>query len=1603
MASPGEYLDRIGALRDAGDADAADFLAERYRTLKASGAFEPPGPAPRMQVEPVSFAPPGQVEEAIRVQARELAEAEQSARGRVQAASIPIGTEERERELVAEANRPRAAALEVGRLDEPRTDSGVLPFFRPSFISDEVAYRVRTPTPSDIPFETAEAAEENREAPEDFARRYPTPYAPEVVEEGVLRTFRDPGRRGAAGEGRDPTLGEEFIEAFAQQPVMSEEQARNAERELARQQADVDRRINAGQSVPFLERNPGSLLGEVFTRPEQGAGIVESPLGASLRSTLGYISALAGEGYFSALGYEVDAEGMPVDPDDLAYQVSRLRESVGIPEVLPITTSGGLLTIPLPGFATRRERGQAEPTYFDPTSGRAVTGEGYLERVVKNVSRGRSIGDEFASTPAVRDYYATTFGDPDLAYFAGLVPDLLLPAGPGVALKATAGVGRIAAAKGLAPLSRAFVESTNAAEAASAAAKAGADYATGAGAKAVEAGQRSRSAVIADAFKRRALAATGDVRGRAADYVAAVTPGKASDARINRRVALRVLDRIGLDTDLDIVKGAVRPTSATVDAIKRDVGEALRGIADTPEEAAALEARFSRLLDRNIPDDYVLISETVAVPRVYAADARDQARNARRGVFLKTSDEVARDLARAAESSRSEDVAEALRSAAAAVAADAAENGVRYGLGQIPRSVRVRVDSALRRSAKESGVPYPRLREQLGTRSPREYADANRGRLSDSILRELEDADKWDMASPRVAALVEDAVRVGLEPRIKESVRLSRDLTAAQVALRTAESSLLANLSSSGLLATPTFRRLAAVGGVLRTETAATARAAQRMKRRGQEALRIASRDLFREVRDTGSVDVALSNLLSRYWRAAGETDVVALWGRLLGELYGEDAVRRVLPLMRQKKIGPFDSQASTPLPTVEVVRMVDRLAAEVGAVRGGTLLEPDFHRAFLRTSLEEGLRKSIAQDEKLRDMLASATTLEEATAGTIAGDAILDTMRSLRGRPGDVVDAADAGLDQLRTLTKQAALNPEEARLVEVPAEYRIGRTPTYRLYDRAAEGAERMLAEEGTELVRFLEEVPVRQRGEVGKMARDLVEFLLSTGSRNFRQRMEYGFIIPNVPTMLGRLVEMPLVALATIGGVNAAAGAGRLAQSATKQLLGRRLRGDSLESVDGIVYDSGDLERLAEVYPLGLSRLETERVGSLAGDLLRDAKKQARGKGFDYVAEYANPLDRGLFLRIAEALELGFRRSVFEARLVAGDAPEEAADVARRSLLDYDDVPDVIRDQLGRVFATASNRYGLTREAIGLLKDNPRAATAILKGTREKQRTQDPYQLHGDRLLKSAGLIDFGEEGSFYGPEVPVASLVERPLSVLRGADILASRMRDLYEAGDRLAESEVIVKTTAGDIRRNMSDPLIDGVFDVYEAFEGSQPYESQRLGETEPISDEKTFWTYALWANRKDPDRSSGEWESFLELMKPEIIPPPSGAEHATIPGAWSRQPPEGIPHILDGRDRFGDPIYLALRPGADGLRRIQIARALTPDNIERLLPLVAAMEKEPTDDQRAEADVFTSPLIPDTVGGMVSSVLLEPSGVAGVERGTEAQRRAIRAVRETIE
>ena len=39
------------------------------------------------------------------------------------------------------------------------------------------------------------------------------------------------------------------------------------------------------------------------------------------------MSAAAAEGYFSGLGYEVDEQGVPVDPDDWGYAIAEARRA----------------------------------------------------------------------------------------------------------------------------------------------------------------------------------------------------------------------------------------------------------------------------------------------------------------------------------------------------------------------------------------------------------------------------------------------------------------------------------------------------------------------------------------------------------------------------------------------------------------------------------------------------------------------------------------------------------------------------------------------------------------------------------------------------------------------------------------------------------------------------------------------------------------------------------------------------------------------------------------------------------------------------------------------------------------------------------------------------------------------------------------------------------------------------------------------------------------------------------------------------------------------------------------------------------------------------
>jgi hypothetical protein len=412
-----------------------------------------------------------------------------------------------------------------------------------------------------------------------------------IVETAEGRFYRDP----ETGELREPTALEEVRESFALQTVLGEEAAREAARR--------------GET-------PLGVLGEEVA----GAGVVETELGAALRSALGYGSALAGELYFRGLGYEVDEEGQPVDPDDFGLQIAKAREALGLPAVIRAPgEAGALYGIPLPGVATRST---SRPAYeLDPDGRRRASSvevpglledpAGFLEaetkRLAQNVASGRSIADEFRDAPEVAAYYAEVWGDPDAAYYAGIVPELFIPGGPGVTAQGAKKLGEVATKNA----TRAALGAVEAAE------------------KALEStvgvGTVDEVARGLEALQRAALEYAVEARRPIESAYALVNPGAKSDEIVARRVAERsVAATLGADVAEEVIRRAPLRGAASAEDV-------VAGLRPVLEELDVDPGPVERLVRLNMPGDFVAIGEDLAVPRALANDLELGARDFVRG------------------------------------------------------------------------------------------------------------------------------------------------------------------------------------------------------------------------------------------------------------------------------------------------------------------------------------------------------------------------------------------------------------------------------------------------------------------------------------------------------------------------------------------------------------------------------------------------------------------------------------------------------------------------------------------------------------------------------------------------------------------------------------------------------------------------------------------------------------------------------------------------------------------------------------------------------------------------------------------------------------
>ena len=103
-----------------------------------------------------------------------------------------------------------------------------------------------------------------------------------------------------------------------------------------------------------------------------------------------------------------------------------------------------------------------------------------------------------------------------------------------------------------------------------------------------------------------------------------------------------------------------------------------------------------------------------------------------------------------------------------------------------------------------------------------------------------------------------------------------------------------------------------------------------------------------------------------------------------------------------------------------------------------------------------------------------------------------------------------------------------------------------------------------------------------------------------------------MPNLPAQVGRVLKMAIVPFVTIGARNTLGAFDRAGQKALSAVTRRRLLGGGITDPAGVYYSPKMLDDLAEDYGLGVSTLETERVGSLARDLQKQAEREGAGFG-------------------------------------------------------------------------------------------------------------------------------------------------------------------------------------------------------------------------------------------------------------------------------------------------------------------------------------------------------------------------------------------------------
>ena len=1047
-----------------------------------------------------------------------------------------------------------------------------------------------------------------------------------------------------------------------------------------------------------------------------------------------------------------------------------------------------------------------------------------------------------------------------------------------------------------------------------------------------------------------------------------------------RSIATRIINQSRLEeVDRQAALAAIRASDGTEAGIAAAVQPHLQSLGDGAADAFATELRS------RIPADYVFVSERIAVPRAVSQQAGEAAQRAARDATQRSTDaqaEYLRTLAALADdtspqvSSRVAALADThfpgtagqqVRGGNLAAVQGSTSDALRKAADALEaspnRTARTSATNALRTFEDQAGIAPGTLQRRLVERAPAEVADS----LPQAIRQQVRQAENWASLEGRIQDEALEALRsqaaisaargAGLAPRT------AGELTNLQVYIRDMNPWVAATQRiNDGELA----RWVRAYIAKRPLPPASVVRAVEKVRGSAETALRSAAQQIAATAKQTGSVDRAFEDFLVRN---TADMSGEARWQKVLETLYGPPD--QTLPAARYL----FRDLDAVPV-TVDNIKVLNAKLGEQGIVPKVSIWSTPARRAMMKAALDEGIRKRlVAEGVALEGRLTSPTGEVFGLPGAAPG---LPRWTILAG--GETLTAPAAGGGA--------------------------------RVYSKTASNAEKLLGEASQELLPYLSNLAPAQRTSWLNIIRDSGENLLGAG-RSGLQGLKYGFEgIPNLPFLMYRLTEAPILSLSTIGAERTLAGLARMSRTKlddVMQRLGARRMGGGLTSVEGRYYSPAELQKLADDYGIGVSRVETERVLNLSNDLQRiaiRATKDKAGRALMSVQDAFNPAAQGFWQQAAHSVEMSYRRSVFEGALAAGSSASEAADLARRSLGDYSAAPQMVQN-IGRYLATAQGQYLLVSELVTQAIKNPASIGSLSRAMLARQKAKDPYNLDGDAALTRLGIVRGGEGADaqrFYGPSNPIFEPIDAALRVMRHSSVLIG---DIKRVGKAVSEGDSL---TAGQRfwdgfvnLVSVASPAFAAWMDLQDIEAGGEP-----LTLSDPVSAERVFWQSMVAARAADPDGRAGIWQAWLDIARPEVVPPPDGLGHPVLDDVWLRQPAEGVPHVLYAYDDQGRPLYKVYKPSPRGMVNIELARAATPDALERAFGAMAALIDMPAGSRpgmSVEAgappvQVFGGVQAPRGAGAAAGLLFGQPAGPADPVAARRAQIEQLRQARE---